>query len=521
MKIVLKRPFADVFLCMLWSVILLPITLTDIEGTIRIILGLPFLLFIPGYLLGFALFPLRKTNVGIDTIERIALSFALSLAVVPIIGLVLNYTPWGLQIVPIFLSLFGFIIGVGAIVLFLWYQTPSEERLSTTLTVSLPKPKKNLDGILIIILVASLIAAPASVTYVMVTSKTENPFTEFYLLNPDGIVGGYQTDLAIGENASIIIGVANHEHKTIDYNIEIWLVNQTTVYSDSTNEKEMKYDHMWFIGKINTSLIHTPVDIDKPWEPQWEYNYTFNISRKGDFKLFFLLFTTPTEDYSFEQDYKDIAEQKISNAYRITNLPIFVTHLPKINDVSASPPTVLQGGFVNISCKVFDADGVSEVFLNISGPYGIHQNFSIKGNNTGLIYYSNRTYSVVGDYLYYIWVNDTASNTRISSVWPFIVTDLPKINDVSASPPTVLQGGFVNISCKVFDVDGVDEVFLNIINPDGNVENFSIISNSTDDVYYCNRTYSVVGDYLYYIWVNDTHSNFNISDIRQFSVMYP
>ena len=172
MEIVLKRPFVDVFLCLLWSVILLPITLIDIDGVIRIILGLPFLLFIPGYLLGFALFPLRKKNDGIDTIERIALSFALSLAVVPIIGLVLNFTPWGLQIVPIFLSLFGFIIGVGVIVLFLWYRTPSKERLIATFNVSLPKPKKNLDGILTIILVVSLIAAPASVMYVMVTSKS-------------------------------------------------------------------------------------------------------------------------------------------------------------------------------------------------------------------------------------------------------------------------------------------------------------------------------------------------------------
>jgi len=210
-----------------------------------------------------------------------------------------------------------------------------------------------------------------------------------------------------------------------------------------------------------------------------------------------------------------------SNTRRSSVWPFVVTDLPKITDVSASPPTVLQGGFVNISCKVFDADGVSEVFLNISGPYGIRQNFSIKGNNTDLIYYSNRTYYAAGDYLYYIWVNDTASNTRRSSVWPFVVTDLPKINDVSASPLTVLKGGFVNISCKVFDADGVDEVSLNIINPDGDVENFSIISNSTDDVYYCNRTYYAVGDYLYYIWVNDTYSNFNISDIWQFSVMYP
>jgi len=32
---------------------------------------------------------------GIDGIERVALSFGLSIAIVPLIGLVLNFTPWG------------------------------------------------------------------------------------------------------------------------------------------------------------------------------------------------------------------------------------------------------------------------------------------------------------------------------------------------------------------------------------------------------------------------------------------
>jgi len=37
----------------------------------------------------------RHTVEGIDGIERVALSFGLSIAIVPLIGLVLNFTPWG------------------------------------------------------------------------------------------------------------------------------------------------------------------------------------------------------------------------------------------------------------------------------------------------------------------------------------------------------------------------------------------------------------------------------------------
>lgn len=68
---------------------------------IRYILGSIFLLVLPGYSLINTLFPTRE----IDNIERIALSIGMSLALVPLIGLLLNYTPWGIRLTPIFLSL--------------------------------------------------------------------------------------------------------------------------------------------------------------------------------------------------------------------------------------------------------------------------------------------------------------------------------------------------------------------------------------------------------------------------------
>ncbi len=110
MRIEIKKYPVDVILCMLWSLILLPVALLNIGETVRVILGLPFILFIPGYILIFALFPARKTDRSIDIIERIALSFGLSIAVVPLIGLGLNYTPWGIRLEPILLSIFIFII---------------------------------------------------------------------------------------------------------------------------------------------------------------------------------------------------------------------------------------------------------------------------------------------------------------------------------------------------------------------------------------------------------------------------
>jgi len=69
---------------------------------IRYFLGAIFVLWLPGYSFIKALFPTKE----LDAIERIALSIGLSLALVPLVGLLLNYTPWGIRLAPIMLSLF-------------------------------------------------------------------------------------------------------------------------------------------------------------------------------------------------------------------------------------------------------------------------------------------------------------------------------------------------------------------------------------------------------------------------------
>jgi len=148
MRIEIKKYPADIVLCMLWSLILLPVALLNVGGTVRVILGLPFILFIPGYILIFALFPTKKTDKGIDIIERIALSFGLSIAVVPLIGLALNYTPWGIRLEPILLSIFIFVVGVGIVAIYRWIQVNSNERFTIFFNISFPKLERKLDQVL-------------------------------------------------------------------------------------------------------------------------------------------------------------------------------------------------------------------------------------------------------------------------------------------------------------------------------------------------------------------------------------
>ena len=71
--------------------VLLVVIITLFEASfLSVILGLPFLLFFPGYMLMAALFPGKSAA---ESIERVTLSFALSVAVVAAVGFILNLTP--------------------------------------------------------------------------------------------------------------------------------------------------------------------------------------------------------------------------------------------------------------------------------------------------------------------------------------------------------------------------------------------------------------------------------------------
>jgi uncharacterized membrane protein len=320
MKISSTKYPLDILLCMLWSIVLLPITLLSMDTIVRTFLGLPFILFIPGYILIFALFPSKKTDRGIDMIERIALSFGLSIAIVPLLGLVLNYTPWGIRLEPILLSLFFFIMGVGLLAIFRWRRIPADERFIISFQLSPPKSTNKLDTSLTILLAVAIVIALAALLYVLVTPKTGERFTEFYLLGPTGKATEYPRNLTTGENATVIIGLANHEYTLMNYTIEIWLINQTTEYNTTTKINQTMYHHMWFMDSIPVTLNSTPVTTDQPWTVQWQQNYTVAITKKGDFKLSFILSTTPTETYNQQEDYVQIAAQKIENAYREVHL---------------------------------------------------------------------------------------------------------------------------------------------------------------------------------------------------------
>ncbi|MFY9339174.1 MAG: DUF1616 domain-containing protein [Methanosarcina flavescens] len=253
------------------------------ETILRNVLGLPLVLFLPGYALIAALFPAKS---DLDGIERTALSFGLSIAIVPLIGLVLNYTPFGIRLLPVLVCLSIFIFIMCWLAYIRRASLPETEAFEISFSAAalslkneiLEKPESKLDRALTIILILSILMSVATLEYVILTPKEGEHFTEFYVLGPQGIADNYTTDYTLGQSGTMIVGIVNHEYRPVNYTMQVRLENQ--------------------LLPLPENLQHITLDHNETWEE----TVTFTPPLVGqNMKLEFLLFnetdkTTPYRD---------------------------------------------------------------------------------------------------------------------------------------------------------------------------------------------------------------------------------
>jgi len=282
------KNYWDLIIIILLSITLDLLILYTPHSLLRKALGLAFVLFFPGYVFITALFPNRKE---LDNLERVALSFGLSIAIVPLIGLALNYTPWGIRLIPILISLTIFNIIFSTVAIYRrinafepWIPWISIEKLKKELEW---EQSSKLDKVLTVILIIAILTSIGTLAYVITHPKPGEAFTEFYILGPGGKAADYPTNLTIGEKGTVILGIVNHEHRNVTYYVQIWLVNLTYDFRTNTTKIHAMYP---MPGWFNITLPSIPVNIEGNWTPQFEKNYTFSIDKPGRWQLWFLLF---------------------------------------------------------------------------------------------------------------------------------------------------------------------------------------------------------------------------------------
>jgi uncharacterized membrane protein len=275
---------SDLLACYLWlACTVLSIYLPVVSETfLRVILGVPLILFLPGYALIAALFPKRS---DLDGIERIALSFGLSIAVVPLIGLALNYTPWGIRLDPIVICLSLFTIAMCLAAQYRRAALPQNEQYTVPfagiragiLQEFFPKDAPRTDRILSIILLIAIIAAVATTVFVIVVPKEGEKFSEFFILGEKQKAADYPTRLETGQTGSLSIGIGNHEYRPVNYTVETWLMTMT--FDEKTNTSSVQA--MDLLDRFTVPIAHNETVITP---------YHFTAQKASYNRIEFLLF---------------------------------------------------------------------------------------------------------------------------------------------------------------------------------------------------------------------------------------
>lgn len=186
---------------------------------LRIILGIPLLLFSPGYTLMTALFARQRR---LDSIEWVALSLGTSIAVIVLIVLFLNYTPWGINLETVLYSVVAFILIASLVSWFRQIRLPKEERANIEFHLRLPGWGAHLkERILSVILILVILGSFGIMGYLIAAPKVWETFTEFYILGIEGEVSDYPERMTVGEEGEVTAGIINHERDTVTYQIEV------------------------------------------------------------------------------------------------------------------------------------------------------------------------------------------------------------------------------------------------------------------------------------------------------------
>lgn len=217
---------------------------------LRTCLGIFLVLFLPGYTLTEAIFPAKKDLEGI---ERAAVSFGLSIAVVPILGLGLNYSTLGIREIPVLTVFSAFILLMCIVAYYRRGLLPEAEAsgmsfktcLLSTKTKIFEKPKSKTDKIIAFVLVLSFLASMGSLAYIIGNPKEGEHFTEFYILGNNRTTEDYPTEFVQGEKGTVIVGIRNQEHRTVAYTLEVRLENKSLPLPENQKQVNLGHNMSW------------------------------------------------------------------------------------------------------------------------------------------------------------------------------------------------------------------------------------------------------------------------------------
>lgn len=295
-------------------------------GFLRVALGLPLVFFVPGYALLTVLFPEKsgapsdatadRRSTGsvnrirrgdVDAVERVALSFGTSLALVPVVVL-LGSTVFGtLSVLPVLATInvvVGCLLAVGTA---RRRATPEPHRFE----VSTHRIRRSVFGAESLkslvrngVLAVSVVLVASTLIYAIAVPQTGQSFSQLQVLTESGsgdlVTSGYPANVTAGEAESTHVRVENHENERTTYALVVELQRVRAQGGSSTVVEEQRLAQM-----------EQTLPPGETWEPRVEFTPELMGS---DLRLTYLL---------YEGDVPDDPSRE--NAYRSVYTPINVT----------------------------------------------------------------------------------------------------------------------------------------------------------------------------------------------------
>ena len=276
------RPY-DLVAVFVLSAVIAPVALFAVTEPGVVLLGFIFILFAPGYVLTAALFP---GDLDLGWIERLALTVGLSISLVALIGLGLNFTSLGILLEPVLVALLLFITGVGAIAYWRRMKLPHNQRLSLSIEINPPNwsSYSRADKVATVALAASLAFAAGTVVYVVVTPRPAEHFTEFYMLNETGVAIVHPMNLTTNQTGVVKLTVHNLEYAAESYTIVVVQATMAAVFNASANQTQYRVVSQAPLGNLSLSVADGGY---------WNDSYSFHFTSPGIFRLYFYLYKLP------------------------------------------------------------------------------------------------------------------------------------------------------------------------------------------------------------------------------------
>ncbi|WP_128478747.1 DUF1616 domain-containing protein [Halorussus pelagicus] len=304
---------------------------------VRAVLGLPFLLVLPGYALVSALFPENQVALSagqfgrseqsegtpsddpeedaqsdpgvflrheLDGVERLGLSVGASIVVVAAVALALDRSAGGLGTSSLVASVGAFTLGHALVAVRRREQLPEGERFAGTLGASVTAaraelfgPETKVDAALNVLVVVSLVLAAGGTAYAVTTESGDAGDTELYLLaeNDDGalVADNYPDTLSEARRNPLVVGVENGEGDPAEYTVVAQLQRVTGPPSATTVVAERE------LARYGVRVV--------PGE-SWETRHVPRARMRGDrLRLAYLLYRgEPPADPSVENAEREV-----------------------------------------------------------------------------------------------------------------------------------------------------------------------------------------------------------------------